>query len=250
MKWNTNLYDNKHEFVSQYGQDVVELLSPKEGELILDLGCGTGDLAAVIRDRKATVIGIDSSPDMIETASKKYPDIQFEVKSATDFTYEQKFDAIFSNATLHWVLDYKKAIACIYDNLKENGGRFVAEFGGKGNVASIIDALKSTLRNKGYISNAEKTVWYFPSLPAYTSLLEEAGFRVTFAAHFDRPTLLQDGHGLKNWLRMFATSYLAGLSNDVVETVLQDVEDQLRETNLKDGAWYADYVRLRVVASK
>ena len=250
MKLNTDLYDNNHAFVSKYGEDIIELLNPKEGELILDLGCGTGDLAELIRQRGATVIGLDSSPEMIKTAANKYPHIQFSVKSATDFSYDKKFDAIFSNATLHWVLDYQKAIACIYQNLKAGGGRLVAEFGGKGNVNNIVQALKRALIKRDLAGNAEKAVWYFPSLSAYTSLLEEAGFRVTFAAHFDRPTLLKEEQGLKNWLRMFGTFFLEDLDNGMVEEILQDVENQLRTTNFKDGNWYADYVRLRVVAYK
>src|SRR5690349_1218807 len=133
MKWNTDLYDNNHAFVSRYGEDVIALLNPQAGERILDLGCGTGDLAEIIRQKGAAVTGLDSSPEMVATAAGKYPHIRFDVTSATDFSYEEKFDAIFSNATLHWVLECQKAIACIYNNLKPNGGRFVAEFGGKGN---------------------------------------------------------------------------------------------------------------------
>lgn len=250
MKWNTDLYDNSHSFVSKYGADIIELLNPKAGEKILDLGCGTGDLAEVISQRGAIVTGIDSSPEMIKTAESKYPHLQFDIKSATDFSCDQKFDAIFSNATLHWVLDYQKAISCIYDNLKSEGGRFVAEFGGKGNVANIVKALKGALIKKGFVAKSEKRVWYFPSLSAYASLLEQAGFRVTFAAHFDRPTPLSDGHGLRNWLRMFGTPYLENLDNEMVEEILGDVENQLHASNFKDGNWFADYVRLRIVAYK
>lgn len=249
MQWNTNLYDQKHDFVSKYGEDVIELLAPKAGELILDLGCGTGDLADLISKRGAKVIGLDSSKEMIETARRKYPDIQFDVKSATDFSYDSPFDAVFSNATLHWVLDYESAVKCIYNTLKPNG-RFVAEFGGKGNVANIVNALKGALKNEGYTEAANKQVWYFPSLSEYTSVLEQNSLRVVYAVHFDRDTLLKDDNGIRNWLQMFGQSYLQEVSADKMEGILQKVEEQIRPTNFKDNYWYADYVRLRVVAFK
>ncbi len=249
MNWNTNLYDQKHDFVSKYGEEVVKLLDPKTGEDILDLGCGTGDLAEMISASGANIRGIDSSPEMIETARKKYPHIVFEVKSADDFSFERKFDAVFSNAALHWVLDKEKAIGCIFNSLK-TGGRFVAEFGGKGNVANILNALKNALNKRGLTESAGKNIWYFPSLSEYSSLLETSGFRVVFATHFDRKTLLSDNKGIRNWVRMFGEPYLQGLKNNLAEEVLEDVEKQVAPTNYKNDNWYADYVRLRVAAVK
>ncbi len=249
MKWNSVLYDQKHDFVSKYGADVIELLDPQNGENILDLGCGTGDLAELIRARGANITGLDSSPEMIETAKAKYPFIAFDLKSADNFSYDEKFDAVFSNATLHWILEKEQAIFCIYECLKPNG-RFVAEFGGKGNVANIVTALQDALRKKGLPDIANKTIWYFPSLSEYTSLLEQKGFRVTFAAHFDRETLLKDTNGVKNWIQMFGRSYLDGLDSKLVDDILTTVEEQVKPTNYKNGNWYADYKRLRVVAIK
>lgn len=249
MKWNTPLYDNNHDFVSKYGEDVIKLLAPEEGELILDLGCGTGDLAALINQAGARVIGLDNSAEMIHAARQKYPHIQFDIKPADDFAYETKFDAVFSNATLHWVLEYEKAVRCIYNALRP-GGRFVAEFGGKGNVANIVTALQQSLNKRGYAEIAAKPVWYFPSLSAYAQLLEQNGFRVVFAAHFDRDTQLKDDKGIRNWLQMFGQSYLQNINSGVIEAIMADVEEQIRETNFKDGSWYADYVRLRVMALK
>ncbi|MEI6946450.1 methyltransferase domain-containing protein [Paraflavisolibacter sp. H34] len=249
MKWNTELYDNKHDFVSKYGEGVIDLLNPQAGERILDLGCGTGDLADVIRQRGATVLGMDSSPDMIQKAIAKYPGITFDVQSATGFAYDEPFDAIFSNATLHWVLEAQQAVTSIYNNLKW-GGRFVAEFGGKGNVGNIVNALRAVLQDKGFERQAQKEVWYFPSLSEYTTLLENAGFRVTFAAHFDRPTLLKDDQGMQNWLRMFGQPFFENLESEVVAEILEEVERRVEATNYLDGKWYADYVRLRVVALK
>lgn len=249
MKWNTGLYDQKHDFVFKYGEDVIELLNPKAGEHILDLGCGTGNLANIISNAGAHVVGLDSSEDMVNKAREKYPKMEFQVGSANNFTFEKAFDAVFSNAVLHWVLEKEKAISCIYNSLKE-GGRFVAEFGGKGNVENIVSALRDALNKYGYTDRADKQVWYFPSLSEYTTLLESQGFRVTWAAHFDRDTLLKDTDGIKNWIYMFGKSFLEGLEQSVIDQILEEVEVQVRPTNFKNNQWYADYVRLRVMAIK
>ena len=249
MNWNTNLYDQKHDFVSKYGEDVIALLNPVEGEDILDVGCGTGDLAALIAKQGATIIGIDSSKEMVEAAKQKYPHLHFEIMPAEDFSFEKKFDAVFSNATLHWVLEKEKAAQCIYNCLKP-GGRLVAEFGGKGNVGKIIDALRTVLTDKGYPHAAAKKLWYFPSLSEYTGLLEKIGFRVTFASHFDRETPLKDNNGIGNWLQMFAKAYLLEVNSDAIPSIIKEVETKLKATNFKNGQWFADYVRLRIVAIK
>lgn len=249
MKWDSNLYDRKHDFVSKYGEELIGLLDPKDGEEILDLGCGTGDLAELIREKGPHVTGIDSSATMIEAARQKYPLIDFQVKSATDFSFDKKFDAVFSNAALHWILEKEKAVNQIYNSLKPNG-RLVAEMGGKGNVAHIIEALKKALIKNGFTDQSKIQTWYFPSLSEYTSLLEKNNFRVIFATHFDRETLLKDENGIKNWLRMFARSYLEGISDKNVDTILEEVEQQLKTSNYRDGRWYADYKRLRIVALK
>lgn len=249
MKWNSNLYDVKHNFVSKYGEDLIELLAPKEGERVLDLGCGTGDLAAAIAAKGADVVGLDSSAEMIEAARSKYPLLKFVVASADDFHDDETFDAVFSNATLHWVLKHKEAVECIHRSLKP-AGRFVAEFGGKGNVSTIVTALKGALEKLGNTTAARKQIWYFPSLSEYATLLEQNGFRVVLAAHFDRPTRLKDKDGIRNWLRMFGWSYLQQLDEETFEKVLIAVENEVKLTNFRDGQWYADYVRLRAIAIK
>lgn len=249
MKWNTNLYDEKYNFVSKYGEAVIDLLAPKEGEDILDVGCGTGDLTELISGAGANVIGIDNSEEMIKKAHEKYPHLKFFLKSADNFSFQKKFDAVFSNATLHWVLDKEKAAQRIYDSLKK-GGRFVAEFGGKGNVNNIVSALKKSLTDYGAVDTANKKVWYFPSLSEYTSLLEAKGFRLIWAAHFDRETLLQGQDGIRNWLYMFAKPFLENLSTERIEQILADVEKQIKPTNYKNDQWFADYIRLRVKAIK
>ncbi|MBE7170037.1 MAG: class I SAM-dependent methyltransferase [Williamsia sp.] len=249
MNWDTKLYDNHHGFVSKYGAGVIDLLAPKAGEHILDVGCGTGDLAYLIARHGAKVTGMDSSREMIAAARDKYPFIVFDVKSAENFSYAEQFDAVFSNAALHWVLDYTGAVRCIHRALKP-AGRFIAEFGGKGNVSNIREALKKSLEQNGYTQVANKSVWYFPSLSEYTSLLEHNGFRVIFASHFDRETLLEDDGGIRNWLKMFGQSYLKDIGSDETEAIIKQVEEQIRNSNFKNDTWHADYVRLRIMAVK
>lgn len=147
--WNASLYDGKHAFVSQYGNSLVQLLAPKEGERILDLGCGTGDLANTLFEDGAEVVGVDKSENMVKLATSKYPHIPFTVRDATKLTFQNEFDAVFSNATLHWVHPPKEAVQCIYKSLK-HGGRLVAEFGGKGNVQTITDEIIQQIKNAGF----------------------------------------------------------------------------------------------------
>ena len=249
-KWNANLYDTKHSFVSKYGEDLVNVLNPLPGEDILDVGCGTGYLANVISGRGAQVTGIDASPEMIAKAQHEYPSIDFMLMLATDIHLQKKFDAVFSNATLHWVLDKQAAIAGIYDAIKP-GGRFVMEMGGKGNVEIIVSAVKQVLLNHGFEKEAEINLWYFPSLSEYTSLLETKGFRVTAAFHYDRDTKLEDNvNGIKDWLRMFGEGFFKTIDSKVVNEILEEVQENLKPILFKNGSWYADYKRLRVTGVK
>lgn len=249
MKWNTGLYDNKHDFVSKYGEDLIELLNPQEGELVADLGSGTGDLANIIMQKGAQVIGFDHAEEMVTAAKMKYPHILFYKQSATEFSYNFPFDAVFSNATLHWVLEKEEAVQCIHKALKP-GGRLVVEFGGKGNVSNIINALQHQLQQNGYASIADKQVWYFPFLGEYSSLLEKNGFRVVYAILFNRETLLKGDEGIANWLFQFGQPYLKDIPEADKHIIVEKSIQMLRTTNFKNGQWFADYVRLRVVAYK
>lgn len=248
--WNASLYDDKHSFVFKYGEDLVELLKPQNGERILDLGCGTGYLTSLIAASGATVIGIDSSIEMVTKAKTEYPNLEFQVQNATDFHFGEHFDAIFSNAVLHWILEKEKAVDSIYNNLKRQG-RLVLEMGGRNNVMKIIKALQKSLVKNGLVKNAEMPLWYFPSLGEYTSLLESKGFRVTYAIYYDRETKLNDDKdGIKDWLKMFARNYFNGIEENRVEEILNEVQVLLEPTNFVNGSWYADYKRLRLVAIK
>ena len=250
IKWNAGLYDDKHAFVFKYGEALVDLLQPLAGERILDLGCGTGVLARLIADRGASVTGIDLSESMISKAKVSYPDLDFRVMSATDFHFEQPFDAVFSNATLHWVTDATAAVRQMYENLKP-GGRLVLEMGGRGNVQLILSTLQNRLRVHGWNEQARRNIFYFPSLSEYSGLLEQQGFRVTFAAHFDRETELKDSEtGMADWLQMFCGAYLNEMEPAQADAVLVEVQEELKPVLFHHGKWWADYKRLRVIAIK
>ncbi|WHY73823.1 class I SAM-dependent methyltransferase [Fictibacillus enclensis] len=247
--WNAYLYDTKHSFVSKYGGSLIELLAPQPGEKILDLGCGTGDLAQKIHDMQADVTGVDQSPNMIKQAEAKFPDINFLVKDATRLDFSNEFHAVFSNATLHWVKLPEKALQGIYHSLKK-GGRFVAEFGGKGNVQTITDEIIRQIRMRDLPFKNEQFPWYYPSIAEYSKLMEAVGFRVTFAQHYDRPTPLEGDHGLRNWLEMFACGFFTGLDEEVKISIISDAEARLRDVLYIEGTWVADYKRIRVVGTK
>ncbi|HIW33561.1 MAG TPA: class I SAM-dependent methyltransferase [Candidatus Paenibacillus intestinavium] len=248
--WKSELYDKRLSFISEFGKDVVELLNPQKGESTLDLGCGTGDLAFEISTRGANVIGMDLSNEMIEQAREKYPQLQFQIGNAEAFSIEQTFDAVFSNAALHWMKRPEQVIACVWDALAA-GGRFIAEFGGYGNVAAIIKAINDVLA-EDYGKDATKlNPWYFPTIGEYSSLLEKQGFRVTYAIHFDRPTKLEDGeNGLRDWLASFTDSYFQGFGGQEKNIIFEKVANKAKNELFQDGAWYTDYKRIRVMAIK
>ena len=249
QQWNANLYDTKHKFVSSLATETVELLSPKVGERILDIGCGTGHLTQEIANCGAEVLGVDSAETMILQARQNYPNLQFAVMDAINLEFTEEFDAVFSNAVLHWIKQPEKVIAGVWKSLKP-GGRFVAEFGGKGNINSIQTALERAICQENSAFENLLNPNYFPSIAEYGSLLEKQGFELTFATLFARPTPLDGESGMVNWLQMFRNSVLAAFSEDTQAKILANVVEQLRPTLYKNGTWFADYRRLRIVAIK
>ena len=246
--WNASLYDQKHSFVSEYGKSLIPLLEPQSGESILDVGCGTGHLTKAVAESGAHVVGIDSSPSMIETARITYPDLEFLVADARNFSFPIPFDAVFSNAALHWIPEAEEVVHSIATALKPCG-RFVAEFGGKGNIATIISALQQSLQEIAHIE--ADFGWYYPSIGEYTSLLERYGLAVQLALLFDRPTKLEDGEkGLRNWLLMFRGDMLCSMSDEMRSRVIERTEAKARDLLFKEDHWIADYRRLRIVAHK
>jgi trans-aconitate 2-methyltransferase len=245
--WNAALYEDKHSFVWKHGASLVALLAPQAGERILDLGCGTGHLTAQIAEAAGHVIGIDSSPAMIEQARRTYPGLQFEVADARSFRFPIAFDAVFSNAVLHWIKEAEQVVHCVHQALKP-GGRFVVEFGGHGNVRAIATAL----RHAAEASRCDPfdLPWYFPSIGEYAALLERGGLEVTSAVLFDRPTPLEGEQGMRDWITMFAGQVLGRVAAGGREEFLDRIEAELRPVLYRDGTWFADYRRLRVVACR
>lgn len=239
------LYESRHSFVWNYGADLVPLLDPHAGERILDLGCGTGQLTARIAESGAHVVGLDSSPEMIGQARQNYPNLEFKLADATSFSFGNAFDAVFSNAALHWIREPESVIRRVASCLRQEG-RFVAEFGGKRNVGRFVAAAKSALEQRGY---AYENSWYFPSIGEYATLLERNGFEVTAAWHFDRRTKLDDGvDAMRDWIQMFGFGALGSAPKSEWRGIVSQIEDILRPDLCIDGQWYMDYVRIRVQA--
>ncbi|MBE7380686.1 MAG: methyltransferase domain-containing protein [Leptolyngbya sp. SIO1E4] len=246
--WQTDLYQDKHSFVWQLGQGVLELLNPQPGEQILDLGCGTGQLTQAISNRGATVIGLDADPTMIAEAQQNFPALSFSVADAREFTLLEPVDAIFSNATFHWVTDQEAVTRRLWAALKP-GGRLAVEFGGKGNMAAVLAEIATARDTLGY-GAAPESRWYFPAIGEYTSLLECHGFEVQFAHLFDRPTPLVGAAGLTNWLKMFAGQFWADLAPEQQQQLWRETERHAQAQLYQQGQWWADYRRIRVLATK
>lgn len=243
QEWNANGYAQNANFVAKLGSDVVKLLAPQPGERILDLGCGDGVLTERLVQLGADVLGVDASEDMVNAARQR--GITARVVDGHQLPFDHEFDAVFSNAALHWMLDPQAVLAGVKRALKP-GGRFVAEFGGHGNVAAICTALTASLQFRG-ISVRGRHPWYFPTPNAYANILETVGFKVDSIELIPRPTPLPTG--MIGWLETFASPFLFGLEEDIREAVLENTLTLLGQS-LRDeqGNWTADYVRLRVSA--
>lgn len=251
MAWDATQYDSNFSFVSGFGRGVLGLLDAQPGERILDPGCGTGDLAAEMTASGARVHGLDGDAAMIRAAVEKYGSADggptFAVADAHAFTVDEPFDAVFSNAALHWMTRPDAVIAQVRDALVP-GGRFVAEFGGGRNVATLIRGLRSAAAEIHPGVDVELP-WYFPSPAEHAARLERGGFEVRLLHYFDRPTPLAAGDTAADWWRMFGPSVLAQFPAAVHDALLARTDELLRDRLVgDDGLWRADYVRLRFVA--
>jgi ubiquinone/menaquinone biosynthesis C-methylase UbiE len=249
QNWNAEQYGRVGAFVHQLAGGVVEWLAPQAGERILDLGCGDGQLSARLAATGAIITGVDASADMVAAARTRGIDaIQASAEQLPfpNANHDTNFDAIFSNAALHWVRNHDAMLAEAHRVLRP-GGRFVAEMGGHGNVAAILVALMAVLTRYGH-ADAENGVNYYPTPASYRRRLEQHGFTVERIELIPRPTPLGDG-GMAAWLRTFRSGVLASLPETLRETVVTEtcalLEPVLRD---EDGNWVADYVRLRFIA--
>ena len=222
------------------------MLSPRPGESILDIGCGDGALTERIAALGAHVVGLDSAPGVVSAARAR--GLIVELGDAQDLAYEGEFDAVFSNAALHRMLDPDAVIAGVHRALRPSG-RFVAEFGGHGNVAAIRVALAAYLARRGIASETLEH-WYFPTAEDYRARLEKCGFRVESLELRPRPTLLPAG--MDAWLDRFGGTFFAALPDDGERQAMRDETVALLAPVLRDaeGRWTADYVRLRVRAKR
>lgn len=244
--WDPNTYNQNGSFVHGLAGGVLEWLAARPQESILDLGCGDGQLTQRIAAAGASVVGLDASPEMVAAAHAR--GIAADVGNAETLPYvDGTFDAVFSNAALHWVRDQDAMLAEVRRVLKP-GGRFVAEMGGHGNIAAIRVALMAVLARHGF-GDREDGVNYYPTPGAYTRRLEHHGFKVEQIALIPRPTALPEG-GMTGWLRTFRRGVLEGVPEALRETVVEETAALLAPA-LRDeeGNWIADYVRLRFAAS-
>ena len=245
QSWNPESYARHAGFVPKLGMPVVELLAPQPGERILDLGCGHGPLTEKLVEFGCDVVGIDNSPEQIAAARAR--GLEAYVMDGQALTFENEFDAVFSNAVLHWMKRVDDVIAGVWRALKP-GGRFVAEFGGDGNVAQIRYGLHDALRRRG-IDPEEVDPWYFPTPAEHTSRLEAQGFEVTWMRLIPRPTPLPGD--ISGWLDTFAESFIFALPVEERAEIVAEVREALRPTLCDaQGQWTADYVRLRFAAQK
>ncbi len=239
--WSATGYAENGRFVADLAAPLVDLLAPQRGERILDVGCGDGALSIKLMHTGATVVGVDSSPEL--SAAAQAAGVDARLIDAHGINFREEFDAVFSNAALHWMLDPDRVIDGVKRALRP-GGRFVAEFGGHANVAAIRTALAAVLQARGYVV---RSPWFFPTADEYALRLREHGFHIEVMSLVARPTPLPTG--IRGWLDTFAQPFVAGVEpverNDILDAVETLLAPILRDAG---GRWTADYVRLRFAA--
>lgn len=243
--WDPERYRRNASFVAELGQPVVELLAPRRGERVLDLGCGDGRLTQALVDAGCVVVGVDASAEQVAAARARGLDAR--VLDGQALGFEGEFDAVFSNASLHWMKQPERVIAGVHRALKD-GGRFVGEFGAHGNVAAVSAAVADALARRG-LRFADLSPWYYPTGEEYRGALVAGGFAVDAIETFARPTTLPGD--VTDWLDTFARAFLAAVPEGERPAFLREVRDALAPALRRpDGTWFVDYVRLRFHATK
>jgi len=246
--WDAELYEARHGFVWRFGEGVVELLQPRAGERILDLGCGPGQLTKKISESGAEVVGLDASPAMIGQARQNYPELRFVLQDAAALQFDSEFDAVFSNAALHWMLDSAAVVRGVAKALLPVG-RFVGEMGGKGNIQTIVEAIQR-IASKYSAGPLPASRQYYPSVREYSAILEAQGLEVRLAQLFDRPTPLEGEAGMEVWIKQFKMYYFENLPAAQQRQAMDEVVADLRAKLHNEQGWFADYRRLRFEAIK
>ncbi len=247
MKWNADLYQNSHDFVSAYGRELLDYVPDDPRMKILDLGCGTGDLTAELSRKSPHIMGVDSSPDMIEKARALHPGLDFLPMDAGSLEWQNTFDLVFSNAVLHWIMDQRAVLRAVYRALTP-GGVFLCEFGAQGNIAQIEKAFQTALAKRGASC---VSLFNFPSMEEYRLLLEQTGFQTETLFAFDRPTPLKGGkNGLRTWMQQFYASSLHAFTEEEQSTIFAETEQELIPHLWNGSQWVADYRRLRHLSLK
>jgi SAM-dependent methyltransferase len=245
QRWQAEDYAVKGRFVSELARPVVDLLAPRKGERVLDLGCGDGVLTEAIAAYGAEVLGADLSEELLAAAAAKGLKVQW--VDGHELPFEDEFDAVFTNAALHWMRRPELVIAGVHRALKPRG-RFVGEFGGHGNVAAIATAIRAV--SALHCGDPDKVApWFFPSVAEYSRLLEQGGFAVKVIMLVPRPTLLEIG--IKGWLETFGRSFFEQFEEPERGQVFAEVIELLRPSLCDaDGVWTADHIRLRFSAER
>ena len=245
QEWSARRYAENARFVSDLGAPVLDLLNPQAGERILDLGCGDGVLTRKILETGADAVGVDASADMVDAAQRN--GVNAQAVDAYHLDFRAEFDAVFSNAALHWMKRDPDLVIRGVSRALKPGGRFVGEMGGYGNVAAITIALCSTIENYGIPGSESLVPWYFPSVAEYRQRLESLGFCVDYIELIPRPTPLIAG--MRKWLETFAIPFTKSVAEERRGAFLDEVTDRLGPVLCdSEGNWTADYVRLRFLA--
>lgn len=248
ITWDADGYKERFSFVPRYGEDVMNLLTVKEGSRVIDLGCGNGVLSRALSEKGYAVTGVDASESMIALARKTYPQLQFLVSDAMEFQLEEKADAVFSNAVFHWIdgKNQDRLAGNVAAQLKP-GGELVCELGGYGCAEAVHSTLEKCFEERGL--HYPRT-FYFPTIGEYAPILERHGLRVEYALLFDRPTVQQSEDGLTDWINMFVKTPFEGMEPELKASILREANERLESVLHIDGKWIIDYVRIRFRARK